>query len=63
MIDTHCHIDFEEFDSDRDEVIKRAQEVLEAVVDSGTSYESNQMVLELSAKYPNLYTLVLVIIQ
>ncbi len=53
MIDTHCHIDFEEFDSDRDEVIKRAQEVLEAVVDSGTSYESNQMVLELSAKYPN----------
>ena len=53
MIDTHCHIDFEEFDSDREDVIKRARDVLEAVVDSGTSYESNQTVLELSGKYNN----------
>lgn len=22
MIDTHCHIDFEDYDSDREEVIK-----------------------------------------
>ncbi len=26
LIDTHCHLDFEDFDSDRDEVIKRAYE-------------------------------------
>ncbi len=26
LIDTHCHLDFQDFDSDRDEVIKRAYE-------------------------------------
>jgi len=26
LIDTHCHLDFEDFDKDRDEVIKRAYE-------------------------------------
>ena len=53
MIDTHCHIDFEEFDHDREDVINRAREVLEAVVDSGTSYESNQTVLDISKKNPD----------
>ncbi|WP_299523418.1 TatD family hydrolase [uncultured Methanobrevibacter sp.] len=48
MIDTHCHIDFEDYDKDRLEVIKRAQNVLDAVIDSGTSLEGNQKVLELS---------------
>ena len=47
MIDTHCHIDFEDYDKDRLEVIKRAQNVLDAVIDSGTSLEGNQKVLEL----------------
>ena len=31
MIDTHCHIDFPEYDKDRDQVIKRAK-TLDAVV-------------------------------
>ena len=26
FIDTHCHLDFPEFDADRDEVIRRARE-------------------------------------
>ena len=50
MIDTHCHIDFEEYDSDRDNIIKRAQEKLDAVIVSGIGYESNQGVLELCSK-------------
>lgn len=51
MIDTHCHIDFEEYDKDRDEVIKRAKDKLDAVIVSGIGYESNQGVLKLSDEY------------
>ena len=47
MIDTHCHIDFEEYDKDRDEVINRAKDKLDAVVISGIGYDSNKGVLEL----------------
>ncbi|SDA39415.1 TatD family hydrolase [Methanobrevibacter millerae] len=53
MIDTHCHIDFEEYDEDRDQIIKRAEEVLDAVVVSGIGYESNRGVLDLCSKYEN----------
>ena len=51
MIDTHCHIDFEEYDKDRDEVINRAKNKLDAVINSGIGYESNQGVLELCNQY------------
>ena len=51
MIDTHCHIDFEDYDNDREDVIKRAQEKLDAVIVSGISEQSNQGVLDLSNKY------------
>lgn len=51
MIDTHCHIDFEEFDKDREEVIKRAKDKLDAVIVSGYSIGSNKDVLKLSEEY------------
>ena len=51
MIDTHCHIDFEDFDSDREEVIKRAKDKLDHVIVSGYSNESNMKVLQLSKEY------------
>lgn len=51
MIDTHCHIDFEDFDEDREEVIKRAQDKLDYVVASGFNQESNENVLKLSKEY------------
>lgn len=51
MIDTHCHIDFKDFDSDREEVIKRAKDKLDYVVASGFDQTSNQNVLELSKEY------------
>jgi TatD DNase family protein len=51
MIDTHCHIDFEEYDKDRSEVIARAKDKLDAVIVSGIGYESNQGVLDLCSKY------------
>lgn len=51
MIDTHCHIDFEPFDEDREETIKRASEKLSAIINSGTSLEGNKGVLKLAEKY------------
>ncbi len=53
MIDTHCHIDFEDYDNDRKEVIKRAQQDLDAVINSGTSLEGNENALRLSKEYEN----------
>lgn len=51
MIDTHCHIDFQDFDKDRKEVIKRAQDKLDCIVASGYSIDSNLDVLNLSQEY------------
>ena len=51
MIDTHCHIDFEDFDEDRTDVIKRAQDKLDYVVASGFDKQSNEKVLALSKEY------------
>ncbi len=53
MIDTHCHIDFEEYDEDRDEVISRAKDKLDAVIVSGIGYESNKGVMNLCDEYKN----------
>ena len=51
MIDTHCHIDFEDYDNDREDVIKRAKDKLDFVIASGFNRQSNQNVLELSKEY------------
>ncbi|MDO5850434.1 MAG: TatD family hydrolase [Methanobacteriaceae archaeon] len=51
MIDTHCHIDFKEYDEDREEVIKRAQDKLSAVINSGTNKIDNQRILDFSKEY------------
>ena len=51
MIDTHCHIDFDEFDEDRKDVMARAKEKLNAVINSGYGLESNAKALALSKEY------------
>jgi len=51
MIDTHCHLDFDPFNEDREETIKRAKEKLTAVINSGTSLEGNKVVLKLANQH------------
>lgn len=59
LIDTHCHLDFPEFDPDRDEVIKRAcGQGVNSIINVGSSILSSQRSLELSLKYQNVYSVV-----
>ena len=62
MIDTHCHIDFEEYGKDRDEVISRAKDKLDAVIVSGIGYESNKGILDLCKNIKTLFIRLLAII-
>ena len=54
--DTHCHLDFPEFNPDRDQVIARAKsEQLDFMVNVGASLLGSKMSLELSRKHDFIY--------
>jgi TatD DNase family protein len=50
-VDCHCHLYFDRFDGDRQEVLQRAKEKLEFIVNVGTDFSSNQATLELAKKH------------
>ena len=53
MIDTHCHLDGEEFAADLDLVVARAREAgVEAVGVPGIDVKSCETVLEVCRRYP-----------
>jgi TatD DNase family protein len=59
LIDTHAHLDFPEFDSDRQEVITRAQEAeVEIIVNAGAGLEASQAGVALAKAYPQVYAAV-----
>ncbi len=59
MIDTHAHLDFKQYDSDRDEVIKSGfSKGLEAIINIGTDLESSRKSIELAEKYEHIYAAV-----
>lgn len=56
FIDTHCHLDFIEFDSDRDEVIKRAKDSgIDYIINVGSALKASQAAVELSKRYDFIY--------
>ena len=51
MIDSHCHIDFKEYNKNRQEVMDRAQQKLKAIINSGASLGGNRRTLKLMDEY------------
>ena len=59
IIDTHAHLDADEFTADRDAVIKRAVEAgVNRIITAGTSIESSEKVIALAKKYPQVFAAV-----
>ncbi|MGB2728357.1 MAG: TatD family hydrolase [Halobacteriota archaeon] len=48
IIDIHCHLTFEQYDEDREQVIEDAKKVLKCVVTSGVEPEDAKYALELA---------------
>ncbi|MDD5618440.1 MAG: TatD family hydrolase [Candidatus Omnitrophica bacterium] len=56
LIDTHCHLDFPQFDKDRESVIKRAiDNKINYLINVGSSFESSLKSQELSHKFENIF--------
>ena len=51
MIDTHCHVDFKEYNKNRNEVMGRAKDKLKAIINSGASLGGNRRTLKLQEEY------------
>jgi len=59
LVDSHAHLDFRDFDRDRDEVIERAEKIgLKLIINIGFDLESSQKSLNLAHKYPLIYAAV-----
>jgi len=56
LVDTHCHLDFPQFDPDRDAVIQRAGEAgISYFVNIGATLDSSSAACDLAAKYAQVY--------
>jgi len=56
LTDTHCHLDFEKFDVDRPEVLKRAWEAgLTRILVPGLDLASSRSAVKLAESHPNLF--------
>jgi TatD DNase family protein len=59
LIDTHCHLDFPEFDADRGEVLKRAADAgVKYVINIGSSLQGSINSVKLAEDYPNVFAVV-----
>ena len=59
LIDTHCHLDFERFNEDRDAVVKQAiQAGVKRIIVPGLDLANCTAVLKLTEQYDNVYAAV-----
>jgi TatD DNase family protein len=56
LVDTHCHLDFPEFDSDREEAINRAKAAgIEYIINVASSLDGSKKSVALANKYGCVY--------
>ena len=56
LVDTHCHLDFEQFDADRDAVVQRALDAgVTKIVVPAVDLQNGKTVLDLAERYPGVY--------
>jgi TatD DNase family protein len=59
LVDTHCHLDFERFDADRDAVVARAADAgVDRIIVPAISLDNCPAVLALADQYPGVYAAV-----
>jgi len=59
LIDTHCHLDFPEFDTDREACLGRAKENgIDYIINVGSSLEGSRKSVALAQKYEQVYATV-----
>lgn len=59
LIETHAHLDYPDFASDFDDVLRRATEAgVTRIVTIGTSVESSRRAVDLAEKYPNIFAVI-----
>lgn len=59
LVDSHCHLDFNDFEEDFEEMLSRAKECgITAMLNAGNNIAELDKQLEISEKYPFIYTAV-----
>lgn len=59
LIDTHCHLDFKDFNSDRNDVLKRARDMgVASIINVGSSMEGTARSIQLAKDNDFIYTAV-----
>lgn len=57
-IDIHAHLNFEDYDEDREEVFNRAKENETLMINVGTGKESSEEAVKLADQYENAYAII-----
>ncbi len=56
LVDTHCHLNFDLFNEDRDQVVERARQAgVDRIVNPGVDLDTSRSAIRLAARYPQVY--------
>ena len=59
LIDTHCHLDFDSYDGQRDTLVQEAAEAgVTRIINPGASLDRSRAAVGLAARYPGVYAAV-----